>query len=79
VSDAPQEEASEGNVDYCLGASDTLFVVVHRRRYRVIHPKVRSTTQRRGRTSKPWATSERLMISTVKSREAALSMSLARS
>jgi hypothetical protein len=30
------------------------------------HAKVRSTTQRRGRTSKPLALSDRLMISSVK-------------
>lgn len=33
------------------------------RRHRPNQPKVRSTTQRRGRTSKPFAVSERLMIS----------------
>ena len=32
-------------------------------RQRPSHAKVRSTTQRRGRTSRPLATSERLMIS----------------
>ena len=36
-----------------------------RRRLRLSHAKVRSTTQRRGSTTKPFATSDRLMISTV--------------
>lgn len=34
-------------------------------RHRPSQAKVRSTTQRRGRISKPWALSERLMISSV--------------
>ena len=34
------------------------------RRHRLSQAKVRSTTQRLGRTSKPWAVSERLTIST---------------
>lgn len=34
-----------------------------RRRQRLSQANVRSTTHRRGRTSKPWARSERLMIS----------------
>jgi hypothetical protein len=33
-----------------------------RRRQRPSHAKVRSTTQRRGKSSKPFAVSERLMI-----------------
>ena len=37
------------------------------RRHRPSHAKVRSTTQRRGRTSKPLAASERFMISIVQS------------
>src|SRR3546814_1440907 len=36
-----------------------------RRRLRLSHAKVRSTTQRRGSTSKPLAVSDRLMISMV--------------
>jgi putative transposase len=36
-----------------------------RRRLRPSHAKVRSTTQRLGKTSKPLAWSDRLMISTV--------------
>ena len=36
-----------------------------RRRHRPSHANVRSTTQRRGKSSKPWAVSERLMISSV--------------
>ena len=36
-----------------------------RRRLRLIHAKVRSTTHRRGSTSKPFAASDRLMIATV--------------
>src|SRR5213075_899320 len=36
-----------------------------RRRQRPSHAKVRSTTHLRGRTSKPWAASDRLMISMV--------------
>ncbi len=38
-----------------------------RRRHLPSHAKVRSTTHRRGRTSKPFAVSERLMISMVQS------------
>jgi hypothetical protein len=38
-----------------------------RRRHRPSQAKVRSTTQRRGRASKPFATSDRLMISIVQS------------
>jgi len=36
-----------------------------RRRLRLSHARVRSTTQRRGSTSKPFAVSDRLMISMV--------------
>ena len=34
-------------------------------RHRLSQAKVRSTTHRLGRTSKPWAVSDRLMISSV--------------
>ena len=49
-----------------------------RRRFRFSHAKVRSTTQRRGKTTKPFTRSDRLIISIVQSPilvSAALSLS----
>ena len=50
-------------VELSVDASQSLA----RRRQRPSHAKVRSTTHRRGRTSKPLAVSDRLMISMVQS------------
>ena len=48
-------------VDVEISASKSLA----RRRFRLSHAIVRSTTHRRGSTTKPLAVSDRLMISTV--------------
>lgn len=64
--EAAREQADMGDVDPGDGAGNRcLEVLGPSRRHRPSHANVRSTTQRRGNSSKPIAVSERLMISIV--------------
>lgn len=65
-------------MDHGLGHVASLPVVAHEAAPAGLQPKVRSTTHRRGSTSKPLALSDRRTTSTTKSRKAALSMSWVR-
>ena len=55
----------------CPRIAAEAFEVLARRRQRLSHAKVRSTTQRIGRTTKPRAWSERFTISTRSGRTSA--------
>ena len=79
MSDTPEEEGTEGDVDHGLGDVEALFVISHGLCQRIIQPKVRSTTHRRARTWKPGVPSIWRTASMTKSRKAALSMSVVRS
>lgn len=56
------EQADICDKSPCLGRRDGSFEVFGQLRQRPSHANMRSTTHRRGRTSKPLALSERLMV-----------------